>query len=83
MSRLLLNMLGSFAEFERSLIKEQQREEIAIARAKGVYTGRKPILSPEQVADLKARIGQEISKARVARDFKISRETVYQHLKSS
>jgi DNA invertase Pin-like site-specific DNA recombinase len=34
MSRLLLNMLGSFAEFERSHIKERQREGIAIAKGK-------------------------------------------------
>jgi DNA invertase Pin-like site-specific DNA recombinase len=81
MPTLLLNMLGAFAEFERSLIKERQREGIALAKAKGVYTGRKPTLSGEQVADLKERIGMGVSKAKVARHFKISRETVYQYLR--
>ncbi len=83
MSELLLNMMGAFAEFERSLMLERQREGIAIAKAKGKYRGGKPKLTNEQVVDLKARIGQGISKARVARDFKISRETVYQYLRHS
>jgi DNA invertase Pin-like site-specific DNA recombinase len=39
-------MLSAFAQFERSLIKERQREGIALAKAKGtVYKGRKPALS--------------------------------------
>src|ERR1035438_8109391 len=37
LSKLLFNMLGSFAEFERSLIRERQREGIAAAKKKGVY----------------------------------------------
>jgi len=82
MSTLLLNMLGAVSEFERSLIKERQREGIAVAKAKGVYTGkgRKPTLSSEQVARLKELINVGVSKAKVARYFKISRVTVYQYL---
>ncbi|HSX37523.1 MAG TPA: recombinase family protein [Chlamydiales bacterium] len=82
MATLLLNVMGSFAEFERSLIKERQREGIALAKARGVYSGGKPKLSIEQVAELKAKIVQGVSKARVARDFGITRETVYQYLKT-
>ena len=48
-ARLMLTMLGAFAEFERELIRERQREGIAIAKAKGVYKGRKRALTPEQV----------------------------------
>ncbi len=81
MANMLLSMLGAVAEFERSLIKERQKEGIALAKARGVYTGRKPILSPEQVADLKERIEQGVPKAKVARDFNITRETVYQYLR--
>jgi DNA invertase Pin-like site-specific DNA recombinase len=82
MSTLLLNMLGAVAEFERSLIKERQREGIAVAKAKGVYIGRKSTLSPEDVVRLKELISMGVSKAKAARDFKISRETVYQYLRS-
>ncbi len=81
MANLLLSMLGAVAEFERSLIKERQREGIAVAKARGVYTGRKKTLSPEQVGQLKEKISLGLSKARVARDFGVSRETVYQYLK--
>lgn len=51
MATLLLNMLGAVAEFERSLIKEQQKEGIALAKSRGVYTGRKPTLSSERIAE--------------------------------
>lgn len=82
MSNLLLNVMGAFAEFEQSLIKERQKEGIILAKAKGLYRGGKPKLSIEQIADLKERIQRGIPKARVAKDFKISRETVYQYLKN-
>ena len=42
MATLPLNMLGAVVEFEKALIKERQKEGIALAKAKGVYRGRKP-----------------------------------------
>ena len=80
MSNLLLSVMGAFAEFERSLIRERQREGIAIAKKKGVYKGRKRSLTPERVKDLKARINKGAKKAAVAREFGISRETLYKYL---
>ena len=81
MSNLLLSMLGAVAEFERSLIKERQREGIAIAKTKGVYKGRKKALGAAQVADLKAQAQHSgKTKTELARDFGISRETLYQYL---
>lgn len=41
MNELMLTLLGGIAKFERALILERQREGIAIAKAKGVYKGRK------------------------------------------
>ena len=41
MAKLMLTMLAGFAAFERDLIRERQREGIALAKAKGVYKGRK------------------------------------------
>jgi DNA invertase Pin-like site-specific DNA recombinase len=79
MAMLLLSMLGAVAEFERSLIRERQREGIAIAKAKGVYLGRKPSLNADQAADLRRRIAAGDTKAAIAREFGISRETVYQY----
>jgi DNA invertase Pin-like site-specific DNA recombinase len=80
MSKLLFNMLGSFAEFERSLIRERQREGIALAKKAGVYRGRKPSLTAEQADDLRKRVGAGEKKAVLAREFGISRETLYQYL---
>lgn len=79
MSKLLLSVMGAFAEFERSLLKERQREGIAIAKKAGVYRGRKPSLSPERIAQLRARVAAGEKKAGLAREFGISRETLYQY----
>jgi DNA invertase Pin-like site-specific DNA recombinase len=83
MSLLLLNIMGSFAEFERSLIKERQREGIAIAKTKGIYKGRKKMLNLPQIKDILVRVKNGEKKAVIARDYKISRETLYQYLKSA
>jgi DNA invertase Pin-like site-specific DNA recombinase len=80
MANLLLNMLGAVAEFERSLILERQREGIAVAKAEGKYKGRKPKLDAEQVASLQERAKAGEKKAVLAREFQISRETLYQYL---
>jgi len=79
MSKLLLSVMGAFAEFERALLKERQREGIAIAKRAGVYRGRKPSLTPERVAELRARVAGGEKKAVIAREFGISRETLYQY----
>ncbi|MGA2357518.1 MAG: recombinase family protein [Terriglobales bacterium] len=80
-SKLFLQMLGSFAEFERSMILERQREGIAIAKAKGVYRGRKRKLNPLQVSQLKDRAAKgEESKAELAREYGISRQSLYAYL---
>jgi DNA invertase Pin-like site-specific DNA recombinase len=83
MSNLLLSMLGAVAEFERALILERQREGIALAKSEGKYKGRKQTLSKVQVTALctKAASG-EVSKTALAKEFGISRETVYQYIKA-
>jgi DNA invertase Pin-like site-specific DNA recombinase len=81
LSTLLLNVMGSFAEFERSLIRERQREGIAIAKRNGVYRGRKRSLSTEQVGELVQRVNKGERKASVARHFGVSRETIYSYLR--
>lgn len=82
MATLMLSVMGAFAEFERALIRERQREGIAIAKLRGVYRGRKRSLSAEQVADLRQRVADGERKASLARELGVSRETVYQYLKA-
>jgi DNA invertase Pin-like site-specific DNA recombinase len=81
MATLLLSVMGAFAEFERALIRERQMEGIALAKQRGAYTGRKKVLTADQVADLKKRVSAGEKKSRIARDFGISRETLYHYLR--
>lgn len=81
MANLMLTVLGAVAQFERDLIKERQREGIALAKQRGVYRGRRRALSPERVQELRARVAGGEKKARLAREFGISRETLYQYLR--
>jgi DNA invertase Pin-like site-specific DNA recombinase len=83
MANLMLSVMGAFAEFERALIRERQREGIALARQRGAYRGRKPSLSDSQIADLRRRVDAGERKAQVARELGISRETLYQYLRSA
>ncbi len=82
MANLMLSMMGAFAEFERALIHERQREGIALAKQRGAYRGRKKSLSPAQVAELRQRVAAGEQKARLARELGISRETLYQYLRT-
>ena len=82
MANLMLSVMGAFAEFERALIRERQREGIALARQRGAYRGRKKALAQEQVAELRQRAAAGENKAQLAREFGISRETLYQYLRT-
>ena len=82
MANLMLSVMGAFAEFERALIRERQREGIALAKQRGAYRGRKKALAPERVAELQRRAAAGEKKAQLAREFGISRETLYQYLKT-
>jgi DNA invertase Pin-like site-specific DNA recombinase len=81
MSQLLLNVMGSFAEFERALIRERQREGVALAKARGVYKGRKRSLTAEQVEQLRGKVAAGDKKTALAREFSVSRETVHRYLR--
>lgn len=77
MSTLLLSMLGAVAEFERSMIRERQREGIALAKERGVYTGRKPALTDAQAEAVVSRLAGGESAIALAQEFGVSRATVY------
>ena len=82
MASLMLSVMGAFAEFERALIHERQREGIALAKQRGAYKGRKKSLSQAEVAQLRERLTTGRSKAQVARELGISRQTLYQYLRA-
>jgi DNA invertase Pin-like site-specific DNA recombinase len=63
------------------MILERQKEGIAKAKAQGKYKGRKAKLTAEQVRELKAKASEgTISKAQLAREYGISRQTLYSYL---
>jgi DNA invertase Pin-like site-specific DNA recombinase len=78
---LMLSVMGAFAEFERALMRERQREGIALARQRGAYRGRKKSLSLEKAEELRRRAQAGEMKLHLAREYGISRETLYQYLK--
>jgi DNA invertase Pin-like site-specific DNA recombinase len=80
LSRLLLNVMSAFSQFERELIKERQQQGIEIAKANGVYKGRAKALKPEQVMDMKSKVADGIPKAKIAREMGISRKSLYNYL---
>jgi DNA invertase Pin-like site-specific DNA recombinase len=81
MANLLLSMLGAVAEFERALILERQREGIALAKGAGKYKGRKPTLSADSIMEICQRSAAGEKKTALAREFGVSRETIYAYLR--
>jgi DNA invertase Pin-like site-specific DNA recombinase len=81
MAKLMLSVMGAIHEFDRALIKERQREGIALAKKRGAFKGCKKLLSQAEVAEFRQRISAGLSKAKAAREFGISRETLYKYLR--
>lgn len=81
MSELIFNVMGAFAEFERSLIRERQLEGIRIAQQNGAYKGRPAAMTADRVAEIRNRVAAGESKASIAKVMNISRDTLYRYLK--
>lgn len=82
MQKLMLQMLGSVAEFERALIRERQREGIMAAKLAGKQIGAKPKLAESQIRELKSRIKKGEAKTSLAQEYGISRQSVYNYVAS-
>ena len=80
MSKLMLSMIGAFAEFERTMIKRRQMEGIALAKQRGVYKGRRRTISDETIQKVKEMIDLGIPLSIAAEKNNISRSTVYRYL---
>jgi len=77
---LMLQIMGAVSEFERAMILERQREGIRIAQAKGTYRGRKSALSVARANELRSRVAAGEVKAKIAKEFGITRQTLYAYL---
>jgi DNA invertase Pin-like site-specific DNA recombinase len=80
--KLILNVLGSVAEFERSMMLERQREGIAKAKAEGKYLGRAPTVA-RQAERIKAMAEEGLTKKAIAEALGASERSVYRALKSA
>lgn len=81
MQELMLSLLGSVAQFERSMIKERQREGIEKAKAAGVYTGRVKTINDEAIREAMNAPGASYRK--VAKALNVSLSTVQRAMKST
>lgn len=75
--RMMMQMVGAFAEFERAMIRERTNAGLVAARAEGRVGGRRPKLTPDQRADIAKNVltGRNTS-AHMARLYKVSEPTV-------
>lgn len=80
--RLQLQVIGAVAEFERSMIRERQREGIAVAKHNGKHLGRRSKLTPAQAAEVRNLAADGMSKADLAVKYGVSRQTIYAILAS-
>lgn len=74
--KLMLNVLGGVAEFEREIMLERQREGIAKAKQAGKYKGRVPT-AQRKAAEVNALRAEGLGATEIARRLGISRASVY------
>jgi len=81
--RFQLEILGAVASFERNLIRERQREGIALAKKRNAYAkcGRPAALTEEQMDELRARLKEGEKVAELANEYGISRQTIYKFIR--
>jgi DNA invertase Pin-like site-specific DNA recombinase len=77
--RLILNVFAAFAQFEREMMLERQREGIARAKAEGKYKGRKPTARAKAPDAIRLfREGKRVSA--IAKELGVARASVYRAL---
>ncbi|GAA5011696.1 recombinase family protein [Kitasatospora paranensis] len=78
--RLMLQVVGAMAEFERSLIKDRTRAGLEAAKAQGRTGGRPTVISEDKLTIARARRAKGESVSSIAKALSISRATLYRHL---
>lgn len=78
---LMLQIIGACAQFERALLKERQREGIALAKKEGRLLGRPFKLTEAQIRQIQTRAFQGENRLSLAKEYGISRTTIYRILK--
>ena len=73
MSKAMIQLLGMFAEMERSFIVTRTQEG---KKASGNYGGRKPKLTEEQHIEIKKKLKAGVSKVKLSKEYSVSRATI-------
>lgn len=89
MDKFFLHILGAVSELERSLIRERQKEGIAKAKQRGIYKGRKSVLTDDKIKEIELLLEERsqsvdayknISINDIAKKVGISKSTMYRYL---
>jgi DNA invertase Pin-like site-specific DNA recombinase len=83
--RCMVSVIGAFAEMERAIIRQRQAEGIALAKERDGFAGcgRKPALTPEEVATARQRHADGVTLARLVKDYGVSKSTMQHVLKGT
>lgn len=81
--KLVFHLMGSLAEFERSLIAERTKAGMAAAKARGSMMGRHKALTPSMLSHAKLLIEQGESPTSVARSMQVGRSTLYRAIQKA
>ncbi|WP_165650246.1 recombinase family protein [Sutterella wadsworthensis] len=79
-SKLMLTLVSAFNEFERSIVKERQREGIELAKKREAFKGGVCRISDEKVSHMKHLLKERVLLAKVSRIISISRMSAYRYL---
>ncbi len=74
--RMMMQMLGAFAEYEREMVKERTQAGLRVARAQGRHGGRRPKFTPAQRTEILSMLAAGRSAAEIARLFQVHRATI-------
>lgn len=78
--KLFFTMVAAFAEFEHGMMRARTLDGLAAARARGRKGGRKAALTPNKVADIRAKVDAGTSITELAEYYGVSRPTIYRAL---
>ncbi|MEU2392091.1 recombinase family protein [Streptomyces sp. NPDC007369] len=81
--RLMLQVVGAMAEFERSLIKERTKAGLQAAKAQGRTGGRPTVITDDKLTVARARKAKGESVSAIAKAIGVSRATLYRHLEEA
>lgn len=80
MGKMMIDILGAFAEFERNVMIERTQTGLAAAKERGHVGGRRKLLDDAWAAELNQLRDQGFTVSRLAEMFRVSQPLVYRYL---